>query len=45
MPDSTQTTLGFPIHDPNDKRPLPEIIAEYYGFPLAYVDAEDGNRY
>src|SRR5436305_13977527 len=45
MSDSTSSSVSFPIHDPNDQRPLPEIIAEHYGFPLAYSDESDGNRY
>src|SRR5438477_11077163 len=45
MSDPTSSSVSFPIHDPNDKRPLPEIIAEHYGFPLALVDVEDGTRY
>jgi hypothetical protein len=35
MSDSNSTSISFPIpYDPNDKRPLPEIIADYCGFPL-----------
>src|SRR5689334_10114593 len=45
MSDPTSNSLSFPVYDPNDKRPLPEIIAEFYGFPLAYVDDTDGKRY
>jgi hypothetical protein len=45
MSDSTITSISFPIpHDPNDKRPLPEIIAAYCGFPLASKPAE-GKQY
>jgi hypothetical protein len=36
MFDFTSTSVSFPIpHNPNDKRPLPEIIADHCGFPLA----------
>src|SRR5947209_3996761 len=45
MVDSTSSPISIPVHDPNDKRPLPEIIAEHYGFPLAFADDTDGNRY
>ena len=45
MPESTYTSVSFPITpEPNDKRPLPEIIADYCGFPLAFVDV-DGERF
>lgn len=41
MSDSSSTSVSFPIpHDPNDKRPLPEIIADYCGFPLAQKPIE-----
>jgi len=43
MADSTQNSVSFPAN-PRDKRPLPEIIASNYGFPLAYHDI-DGARY
>src|SRR5258708_7547572 len=46
MSDSTSNSISFPIEpDPNDKRPLPEIVADRWSFPLAYVDHEDGKRY
>jgi hypothetical protein len=45
MSDPTQNSVSFPIHDPYDKRPLPEIIAEHYGFSLSYLDHNDGKRY
>jgi hypothetical protein len=45
MSDPTQNSVSFPIHNPSDKRPLPEIIAEHYDFPLAYLDHNDGKRY
>src|SRR5258706_7860718 len=45
MSDPTQNSISFPIHNQNDKRPLPEIVAEHYGFPLAFVDIEDGKRF
>ena len=43
MSDSTTPSVFFalPVNDP---RPLPEIIADRAGFPLAYVDV-DGERY
>lgn len=42
MSDSNSTSVSFPIpHDPNDKRPLPEIIAERWGFPLAQKQIDD----
>lgn len=41
--DSTAFSLDFP-YDPEDKRPLPEIIAANYGFALAYHELE-GKRY
>src|SRR5579859_8190769 len=44
MSDSTPNPVSFPL-DSNDDRPLPERIAELYGFPLAYHDLEDGKRY
>src|SRR5579859_4330293 len=44
MSDSTSNSVSFPVNS-NDKRPLPEIIAERYDFKLAYLDYEDGNRY
>jgi hypothetical protein len=44
MSDSTLFPVDF-AHDPSDKRPLPEIIAERAGFPLAYHDREDGQRF
>lgn len=45
MSDSTSNSVFFPL-DPSldDKRPLPEIVAEHYSFPRAYVDHEDGKR-
>src|SRR4051794_16526851 len=43
MSDSTYLPIPLP-QDTNDKRPLPEIIADHYGFPLAYHDV-DGERY
>src|SRR5579859_7326198 len=43
MSDSTLFSVDFP-HNPADNRPLPEIIAELAGFPLAYHDLE-GVRY
>jgi hypothetical protein len=46
MSDSTITSVSFPIpHDPNDKRPLPEIIANYCGFPLASKPVGDKQYY
>ncbi len=45
MSDPTQNSVSFPIHDPNDKRRLPEIISEHYGFPLSYLDHNNGKRY
>jgi hypothetical protein len=45
MSDSTPKSVSFPIpvnHD--DKRPLPEIIADYCGFPLAQKPVE-GKQY
>ncbi len=44
MPHSTPNLVSFPVN-PNDKRPLPEIIAENYHFKLSYLDHVDGNRY
>lgn len=45
MSDSTQHPVSFLITpDPNDKRPLPEIIADYCEFPLQFHDV-DGKRY
>ncbi|MEP7286308.1 MAG: hypothetical protein ABI947_11125 [Chloroflexota bacterium] len=44
MSDHTSNSVSFPTN-PEDNRPLPELIAEAYGFPLAYHDHEDGNRY
>ena len=44
MSDSTSFSVSLP-QPADDSRPLPEIIAEFYGFPLAYVDHEDGERY
>jgi hypothetical protein len=36
MSDFSSTSVSFPIpHNSNDKRPLPEIIADHCGFPLA----------
>ncbi|HLY26777.1 MAG TPA: hypothetical protein VKQ72_10590 [Aggregatilineales bacterium] len=43
MPDHTSNSVSFSAN-PHDKRPLPEIIASNYGFPLAYHDV-DGLRY
>lgn len=46
MSDSTSNPVSFPFDStPNDKRPLPEIVADRCGFPLAYVDHTDGKRY
>src|SRR5688572_13731372 len=46
MSDHTSNPVSFPIpHNPNDKRPLPEIIAGHYGFPLAYHDVESVRYY
>lgn len=46
MSDSTSDPLSFPFaSESNDKRPLPEIVAERCGFALAYVDHDDGKRY
>jgi hypothetical protein len=45
MSNPTPNSVSFPVHNPNDKRPLPEIIAEHYGFPLSYLDHYDGKRY
>src|SRR5262249_52400792 len=36
--------VSFPLNSA-DSRPLPEIIAEQYNFPLAYLDHIDGNRF
>ena len=44
MDDSTSNSVSFPVNS-QDKRPLPEIIADLYGFKLAFVDHTDGNRY
>src|SRR5579863_9489690 len=44
MSDPTSNLVSLPF-DPNDDRPLPERIAEGYGFPLAYHDLDDGKRY
>ncbi|MEP7287414.1 MAG: hypothetical protein ABI947_16780 [Chloroflexota bacterium] len=44
MSDSTLVPIPLP-QDSNDQRPLPEIIADYYGFPLAYYDTEDERYY
>lgn len=44
MSDYTSKLSAFQAN-PNDTRPLPEIIADVEGFPLAYVDHEDGKRY
>src|SRR5262245_5081570 len=43
MSDSTSNSLSLPQHSQDD-RPLPEIIAENYGCPLAFHD-QDGKRY
>ena len=40
---SDSTSVSFPVN-PDDKRPLPEIIAELANFPLAYHDLENGTR-
>jgi DNA-damage-inducible protein D len=45
MSDLTSNPVEYPVYDPNDPRPLPEIVAEFYGFPLAFADDTDGNRY
>jgi|GEM_PF-1429739 len=44
MDDSTSNSVSFPVNS-QDKRPLPEIIADLYGFKLAFVDHTNGNRY
>src|SRR5260221_520874 len=44
MSDSTSFPISLPQNSQDD-RPLPEIIAEQYGFPLAYHDLDDGKRY
>jgi hypothetical protein len=44
MSDSTPNPVSFPLPTGNSKKPLPEIVAEHYGFPLAYHDV-DGDRY
>ncbi len=44
MSDLTPNSVSLSF-DPNDDRPLPERIAEGYGFPLAYHDLDDGKRY
>ncbi len=45
MSNLTPNPVEYPAYDPNDPRPLPEIVAEFYGFPLAFADDTDGNRY
>jgi DNA-damage-inducible protein D len=45
MSNLTSNPVEYPAYDPNDPRPLPEIVAEFYGFPLAFADDTDGNRY
>src|SRR5258706_14881644 len=45
MSNLTSNPVEYPAYDPNDPRPLPEIVAEFYGFPLANADDTDGNRY
>jgi hypothetical protein len=45
MSNLTSNPVEYPAYDSNDPRPLPEIVAEFYGFPLAYADDTDGNRY
>jgi DNA-damage-inducible protein D len=44
MSDPTYLPIPLP-EETNDKRPLPEIIADHYGFALAYHDADDGRFY
>lgn len=45
MSDSTPKSVSFPIPvNHHDKRPLPEIIADYCGFPLASHPVE-GRKY
>jgi hypothetical protein len=45
MSDSSSTSVSFPICvNSNDKRPLPEIIAHYCGFPLVSHPVE-GRQY
>lgn len=45
MSDSNSTSVSFPIpYDPNDKRPLPEIIADHCGFKLA-SQSNEGKQY
>jgi hypothetical protein len=39
------TSNIVPLSPDSDDRPLPERIAEQYGFPLAHKDHEDGRRY
>lgn len=43
MSDFTSNSVSFPVH-PTDKRPLPELVAEHWDFPLAFHE-EDGQRY
>lgn len=45
MSNLTSNPVEYPAYDPNDPRPLPEIVADFYGFPLAFADDTDGNRY
>ena len=45
MVDPTPSSVSFPVYDANDKRPLPEIIAEHYGFPLVFADDTDGSTF
>jgi DNA-damage-inducible protein D len=43
---SDSITLPIPLpEESHDKRPLPEIIADYCYFPLAYHDVEDTRYY
>jgi len=44
MSDSTSNSVSFPVNS-NDKRPLPEIIASNYDFPLAFHDLDDMRYY
>lgn len=44
MSDSTFFQPALPTPNSDDSRPLPEIIADHFGFPLAYHDVE-GVRY
>jgi hypothetical protein len=44
MSDSTYLPIPLP-QDSNDQRPLPEIIADHYGFPLAFHDVDDQRHY